>query len=429
MRLIRLVLPTESLDDVSELLDDEGIDFVATDERSRADSVVVEFPLPVQAVDAILEALREKDLATDYTVIANAETAITEHFDELEERFVENEEDDDSVSREEVRAKARALLPDRNTYYTMTALSAFVATAGLLLDSPAVVIGSMAIAPQVGAAITACVGTVLGDRRMVIDGVRRLVVGLAFAVVSALALGWVLHNGGFFPPALDVTTIEQISSRISPGLLSLLLGLCAGVAAAYGVATDLPLSLVGVAIAAAVVPAAAAVGIGVVWGLPVVTFGAGVLLVINTASIVLAGTVTLWLLGYRPEEWMPGELRANLSRRATVVALATTLVLVAAFALPAFAMAEHVAVENSANAATQETLEQSRYQNISLVSVHTEFSAYGLTGTGQNVTVTVTRPVETSYPTLASDIAGRIRERTASDVTVAVEFVDHQQSA
>jgi hypothetical protein len=133
-----------------------GVDYVVTEERSRDGAEIVEFPVPVGAVETVLDALRDAGLEDGtYTVIANAETADTERYAELEERYVEGSEEDDSVAHEEVLSKARALLPDPRSYYVMTALSAVVATAGLLLDSPAVVIGSMAIAPQVGAGITA----------------------------------------------------------------------------------------------------------------------------------------------------------------------------------------------------------------------------------------------------------------------------------
>lgn len=426
MRLIRVLVPTDEVAAVTDVLDDENIDYVATDSRDR-DAVVVEFPLPVQAVDTVLDTLREEGFDDDvYTVIANAESATTEHFDELEAQYVEGTEETDSVAHEEVRSKARSLLPDPRTYYTMTVLSVLVATAGLLLDSPAIVIGSMAIAPQVGATMTASVGTVVGDRRMIRDGGRSLVLGLLVAIAAGVGFGWVLNTTGFFPPALDVTTVEQISTRISPGLLSLLLGLCAGSAAAFGVATDLPLSLVGVAIAAAIVPAAAAVGIGVVWGLPLVAFGAATLLVINAATILLAGTVTLWYLGYRPEGWTEWAIRPNISGGATRTAVLTVVVLLAVVAVPGVAVVDHVRLENTANSAVQDTLEEGEYRELSLVSVQSEFTDLGLLGKPQEVTVRVNRPVGERYPSLASDIGERIETRANRQVVVSVEFVDRQ---
>jgi len=203
MRLVRLLVPSEELDTVEGLLDDEGVDRVVTDERSREGARIVEFPVPGGAVETVLDTLRDAGVDDGaYTVVANAETANTERFAELEARYVEGSEEEDSVAHEEVRSKARSLLPDRRSYYAMTALSAVVATAGLSLDAAAVVIGSMAIVPQVGAAITGSVGTVLGDRRMLIDGLRPLVLGPLLAVVTATVAGWLLRVRSVLRPGL-----------------------------------------------------------------------------------------------------------------------------------------------------------------------------------------------------------------------------------
>lgn len=428
MRIVRFVVSRDRLDTVSDLLDAEGVDHLVTPNDRDEDRVVVEFPVPVQAVDELLDDLRGEGVDLDtYSVVASAEAVNTERYEDLEARFVEGTEEDDSVAHEEIRSTARSLLPDRLTYYAMTALSAIVATAGLLLDAPAVVIGSMAIAPQVGAALTAAVGTVLGERQMLVDGARRLLLGLVFAVVSSAVVSWLLVQSGVFPSALDVTTVQQVSSRISPGVLSLLLGLCAGSAAGFGVATDLPLSLVGVAIAAAVVPAAAAVGVGLVWAVPVVAVGAATLLLVNTVSILLSASATLWYLGYRPEGWEASDPFARLTRTETIRLVLTVVVLLGAFAVPAVAMADHVSLETTANEVVQETLDRPTYRELSLLSVRAEFEVLGRPTGPTEVTIVVSRPADAAYPDLATTIGERVAERTSGDVSVTVEFVERQE--
>lgn len=194
------------------------------------------------------------------------------------------------------------MTPNRLTYYSLTLISALVAVAGLLLESPAIVVGAMVIAPQVSAALTASIGTVLDDRRMIVEGFSSLVGGLVVAVVGAAAFGWLVQTAGFIPATLDVDTISQISHRISPGVLSIVVGAAAGAAAAFGLATAFPLSIVGVMIAAALIPAPAAVGIGIAWGMPSVALGALLLLIMNTVLIVLVALGVLWYLGYRPDD-------------------------------------------------------------------------------------------------------------------------------
>jgi uncharacterized hydrophobic protein (TIGR00271 family) len=426
MRFIHARITSDHREEVLGILADESIDYVVTREadEDEDDAVLVQFPLPAQAVDTVLADLREAGLDDSFTVIANAETASTPHFAELEERFVEGTEEDDAVVPEEIRSNARDLSPSRRTYYAMTLLSVLVATVGLLLDSPAVVVGSMVIAPQVGAALTASVGVAFSDGRMVRTGVVSQVTGLGLAVGCAIAFGWLLRTTAFVSGAVDVTTIAQISARTSPGVLSLLVGVCAGAAGAFGLATDLPVSLVGVAVAAALIPAAAAVGIGVAWGYPVVAFGAGVLLVVNILTITASGALALWYLGYRPDGWhdaTPVEMLRSGGLNATLAALLVIVVVTGAIGTT---VVEQSTFENATNDAVEEVLDAPTYRAVDLLSVSVEFGGVGLAESSRAVTVRVRRPADESYPELPGRLEDRIVAETGSEVAVSVEYVE-----
>ncbi|MFH5843352.1 TIGR00341 family protein [Haladaptatus sp. CMAA 1909] len=423
MRLIQILVPDDCRSEVLAVLDDEHIDYVLTREEGNGDdAAVVQFPVPTQAVDVVLTDLRDAGLDEEgYTVVGSLETARTPNIDELEDRFVKGRDEDDSIATEEIRTKALGMNPSPVTYYAMTVLSAIVATAGLLLDSPALVVGSMVIAPQVGSAMTTSVGLVLNDRDMIRDGLWSQVLGLAVAIVSATIFGWALKSAQFIPPALNVATVNQISQRTSPGFLSLAVGLCAGGAGALGLATALPVSLVGVMIAAALIPAAAAVGVGLAWGPPVLAFGAFVLLVVNVVSINAAGSGVLWVLGYRPTT------ETNLRKAApTLVAVAVLLV---SFAGAGALMAQQVHTENTANGEVQTLLEGKQYKELDLIKVNVEFDDMGLVDNTQHVTVLVTRPSGKRYAGLAKKIAKRISVKLGGRTVVELEFTERQQSA
>ncbi|EFW91570.1 hypothetical protein ZOD2009_13441 [Haladaptatus paucihalophilus DX253] len=423
MRLIQVLVPDDCRSEVLAVLDDEHIDYVLTREDSDGnEAAVVQFPVPTQAVDAVLTALRDAGLDEDgYTVVGSLETARTPNIAELEDRFVKGGDEDDSIATEEIRTKALGMNPSPVTYYAMTVLSAIVATAGLLLDSPALVVGSMVIAPQVGSAMTTSVGLVLNDRDMIRDGLWSQVLGLAVAVVSATIFGWALKSAQFIPPALNVATVNQISQRTSPGFLSLAVGLCAGAAGALGLATALPVSLVGVMIAAALIPAAAAVGVGLAWGPPVLAFGAFVLLVVNVVSINAAGSGVLWGLGYRPKD-------GTTLRKAAPTVVAVVVLLVS-FAGAGALMAQQVHTENTANREVQKLLEGEQYKSLDLVKVNVEFDDMGLVDDRQHVTVLVTRPSGKRYPGLAKEIAARISDELGGRTVVELEFTERQRSA
>ncbi|KAB1194209.1 TIGR00341 family protein [Haloferax sp. MBLA0076] len=435
MRLLQMRVGSGHLDAVLGTLRDENIDPVAlpihderADDESRAFLVV--FPVPTEAVDRIRDNLAETGFEEDHLVIGNAESANTPNYDHLVERFVEGHEEEERVSNEEIQTKAHDLNPQPTAYYLMTILSALVATAGLLLDSPALVVGSMVIAPQIGAALTGSVGAALGDETMFTQGIRSTVSGLAVAAVAAALLGWGLKTAQFVPPSLDVTTVQQIASRSSPGLLTLLVALCAGAAGGVGLATELPVSIVGVAVAAATVPAAAAVGIGVAWGIPTVTVGALTLLVVNIVGIVFAGTLSLWYLGYRPTDWDSASSTRAFVR--TLVGNRTTWVAIALLGLtvlgPGALLTSHIVFENQSTAAVQTVLDDPTYDSLELLSVRVDFGTAGLSDAPREVTVTVQHPVGEQYPQLASRFGNEIRATTQRDVTVNVEFEERSRS-
>jgi uncharacterized hydrophobic protein (TIGR00271 family) len=315
------------------------------------------------------------------------------------------------------------------TYYAMTIFSAIVAAAGLLLDSPAVVVGAMVIAPQVGSALIASVGMALDDRRMIWLGFRDQFVGLGLAIVGAFVFGISLKSGQIVTSVLDVSTVGQISKRISPGLLSMSVAFCAGAAGAFGLATALPVSLVGVMIAAALIPAAAAVGIGFAWGLPSVALGALVLLVVNAVAVNLAGFLVLWYFGYRPIDWEndPNDDVVDTLRRytPTIVGL---LVLVATFSVAGGLVAAEISFTNDVNTAVEDVLEDDRYNELELTQVRAEVQLSRHVGETPQVSIVLSRPADAPYPGLADRLKQRIVAETERQVEVQVEFTDVQRT-
>jgi uncharacterized hydrophobic protein (TIGR00341 family) len=424
MRLIKLVVPDDEREAVLDVLRAENIDRVVTKEASERDSsTLVEFPLPTQAVGYVLDELREAGFDDSrYTVITGAETAKTTNYIELEDRFVAGVEEDDSVAHEEIRAKALEMHRNPVTYYAMTVFSAVVAAAGLLLNSAAVVVGAMVIAPQVGSAMMTSVGMALNDRKMIGLGLRSQTGGLAAAIVVAIVLGFALRAAGVVPPALDVANVAQVAQRTSPGLLAFAVAICAGAAGAFGLSTGLSEALVGVMIAAALIPAAAAVGIGVAWGLPAVALGALALLVVNTIGVNLSGFLALGYLGYRPGTW--GEDGGR--RRFAPVAVALVLLL-AAFAVAGLGLVAQTQFDRAVNGAVDDTLATEQYGAVELEDLSAEVVGANVLGGQRSISITVSRPADRSYPDLPQALASTIEERTGRSVAVEVTIHDRRE--
>jgi uncharacterized hydrophobic protein (TIGR00271 family) len=190
-------------------------------------------------------------------------------------------------------------------FVLLSAISALLAAFGLLLNSPAVVIGAMLVAPLLGPLVAISVGLVTARLRLFSRAMFTVFVGAA----SGVACGWLL---GLVVP-LESPTAEMLA-RGNPTLLDAGVALAAGAVGAYATARkEIPAALAGVAIAAALVPPLGTIGLGIAlgdWGL---AFGATLLFLTNIVSVAVVGSgVFLWL-GMRPGERGLREKRAALS--------------------------------------------------------------------------------------------------------------------
>ena len=431
MRLVQITIPSGKRETLLDALDDEEIDYVVADETSSREFAAIAYvPLPTNAVEPTLERLREAGLDDDaFTVVLDANTVISRRFEELQDRYSE-EKDEDRIARDELMAAAADLAPSTRTYVIMTIVSAVVATAGLLLDSPAVVVGSMVIAPLIGPAMAASVGTVVNDHEMFVRGVRLQVLGLALSVGAAFVFAFLVRHVHLVPPLADVTAIPEIRERVAPDFLSLIIAIGAGIAGIVSLMTGVSAAIVGVMIAVALIPPAATVGIGLAWGQPFVSVGSAVLLMVNVLSINLAALVALWYSGYRPEHWF----RQSDAREATVkrvAALAVSIVILSAFL-------GGVTYDSYLRATTDEQIQSNAAEEIEIVAderdvemesldVEVEYASVLPFQAPQRVIVTVGVPPGESVSGLAERIGERVDRATDNSVEVDVRYVNRER--
>ena len=421
-----MTVPAGKRDAVLAQLDDEGVDYVVTDETgSREYTAVVHFPLPTEAVEDVLDSLQSVGLSEDaYTVVLSAETVVSRRFEKLKDRYENDEESgSDRIAREELVARAEDLAPARVTYGVLTIVSTVIATAGLLLDSPATVVGSMVIAPLLGPAMSASVGTVVDDDDLFARGVRLQVAGVLLSIAGAAVFAFFVKWTHVVPPGLDVLSIAEVRERLRPDFLSLVVALGSGVAGVTSLMTGVSSALVGVAIAVALIPPAATVGIGIAWGIPTLTVGSAILVSVNVLSINLAALVVLWYSGYRPDKFFQvGEARAALVKRAATLAVAIA-VLSAFLGGVTFASFEAAETEQAVDRAIEDVTAQAEYASVSRLDVQFQYERGLVSRQPQSVVVTLGVPPDATYPDLAEKLATRIEVRSGRNLTVEVRYV------
>ena len=164
-------------------------------------------------------------------------------------------------------------------FIMMMVLSTSLASLGLLADSTAVVIGAMLVAPLMGPLVAAGHSLVQANLSLFRRSIGVSAIGLGIGFAASLIFGAL--NPGFEP------TLE-IEARGTPDLLDLGIAFFSGMTAAYASGrSNVVTTLAGVAIAAALVPPLAVVGLALTHGEPLISGNAAILLVTNLVAIIL----------------------------------------------------------------------------------------------------------------------------------------------
>lgn len=207
-----------------------------------------------------------------------------------------------------------------SAFIVMLLFAGAIATLGLSQDSAATVIGSMVVAPLGGPIVALGAALAVAWRREALKMFATAVAGAATVVIVAYLMGLLLPNS---------TPTAQILARTSPDLRDLGVALLAGAAGAYAqTRSSLSNALVGVAIAVALVPPLATVGLMLEEGRFVLASGAFTLFAANFVGIAFAVAIVLLLTRYAP---LP-KLRPASAR--LVIGLGVEVVAAVAVAVP-----------------------------------------------------------------------------------------------
>lgn len=241
-------------------------------------------------------------------------------------------------------------------YVFMLVIAAGIASIGLLLDSPAVIIGAMLVSPLMGPIVgsgfaLATIDVDLGKR-----AARAVVIGALIAVAVAAAITVI-------SPVTEATA--EILARTRPTLFDLAVAVLSGAAGGYALVRGQGGAIVGVAIATALVPPLAVVGYGLATGQWSYARGAVLLFVTNLCAIAVAvGAIALWYGFGR------GGLRQRFARQAMI-----SVLVLAPLAVPLYVSLASIAWQARSNVAIRSILgdEAGRLQQGELAQLQVRF--------------------------------------------------------
>lgn len=171
----------------------------------------------------------------------------------------------------------------------MIMMSAGIAVLGLLLSSPAVVIGAMLISPLMNPILGLGFSLTLFDFAEMRRSLTAMAIGSLLAVLFTALI--VLASPLKAPTA-------EILARTRPNLFDLLVALFAALAGTFSIIRGRGETITGVAIATALMPPLAVVGYGLAtWNMPVLA-GSLALFVTNFVTIALSATIMARFYGF-----------------------------------------------------------------------------------------------------------------------------------
>jgi uncharacterized hydrophobic protein (TIGR00271 family) len=182
----------------------------------------------------------------------------------------------------------------QSRFWLLLTLATGIATAGVISDSTATVIGAMIVAPLATPIQAVAVAIAYGELRPLLLHAAVLVAAVAAVVGLAALLAWMLPD--LHPPDSN----SQITGRVSPTLVDLVAAATTGLAGSFAVARrDIGDILPGVAIAISLVPPLAVVGVTADAGDWSGALGAFLLFLTNVLAIVVVGALLFGALRAR----------------------------------------------------------------------------------------------------------------------------------
>jgi uncharacterized hydrophobic protein (TIGR00271 family) len=259
-------------------------------------------------------------------------------------------------------------------YWLLLLLSAVIATAGVVSDSTATVIGAMIIAPLMTPILGVVLAVVLTDG----SNLRRCLLLLAAGAAAVVALSWLL--GHLVPYPVIAATNSQVAARVTPRIVDLVAALATGSVGAVALTRpDISDTLPGVAIAISLVPPLAVAGLTLRSGEPGQCLGALLLFATNVTAILASGIIVMAL--YRV---------GRVTSHATTPALRR---LVAVIIIVFLLLAVLVPLRSNSDRIDKTTIRQSSVQAVAEHWANDAgWSVIGVTATGDRVLVDATGP-------------------------------------
>jgi len=294
---LRIVAPSDRSEKALELLNAYGsvsnVIFLK-DAARRPDGDVILCDVAREDASVVLGDLRELEIPRVGSIsLEHIDTQISDAADRAEQ-FAPGAPSD-AVVWEQVETSTSENVELSGNFIAFMVLAVLIATAGIFLDSPILIIGAMVVGPEFGPLAGLCVALVEKRGQLALRSLTALAIGFPVAITVGFLVSLAIKELGLAPDdfSLDGRAFTEFISH--PDFFSFFVASLAGCAGVLSLTSTKSGALIGVLISVTTIPAAANIGLAAAYGDADEWRGAMAQLSVNLTMIVLAGVATLFV--------------------------------------------------------------------------------------------------------------------------------------
>jgi uncharacterized hydrophobic protein (TIGR00271 family) len=201
----------------------------------------------------------------------------------------------DAVVWEEVESRTSENVELSASFLAFFILACLIASVGIFLDSPILIIGAMVVGPEFGPIAGLCVALVQRRHDVAKRSLVALSIGFALGIAAAFLFSEFVQGVDLTPEGFSTTEHPLTDFIAHPDWFSFIVAYFAGTAGVLSLTNAKSGALVGVLISVTTIPAAANIGVAAAFSEWTEFRGAVEQLAVNLGAIFLAGLVTLYV--------------------------------------------------------------------------------------------------------------------------------------
>lgn len=259
---------------------------------TKPDGDVILCDVAREDASVVISDLRDLGLDEEGTIaVEDVDSAISTAADRAEQAAEGSPSD--AVVWEEVTSRTLEESGLSASFLAFIVLAVMIASVGIYLNSPILIVGAMVVGPDFGPIAGVCVAVVQRRPDLAGRSFAALAVGFPLAILIALGASLIFKATGITPEHFTTDKHQLASTIASPGFFAVFVAFCAGIVGMLSLSTSKSGALIGVLISVTTIPAAADVAVSAAYGEGATFRGSLGQLAINIASLLVAGILTL----------------------------------------------------------------------------------------------------------------------------------------